>query len=117
MIGAEHEEPFKDALAGARVESGDDQVARERGADGDIGRLLITNLPDNKDLRILAKEMAGGFGEIQTTRFVDLRLHDAGDDLLGRVFDGDNVAATLFREVAEAGVNGGRLAAAGGAGQ
>ena len=65
MIGAEHEEPFKDTLAGARVERSDDQGARQRGADGDIGSLLITNLPDNKDLGVLAQEMTRGLGEIQ----------------------------------------------------
>src|SRR5664280_1273786 len=61
--------------------------------------------------------MTSGLGEVKTARFVDLRLHDAGHDLLGRVLDRDNVAAALFGEVAEAGINRGRLAAASRAGQ
>ena len=117
MIRAEHQQPLKDTLAGTGVKGRNNQVACEGGTDGNVGRLFITNLPDDEDLRVLAEQVTGGLGEIQPARFVDLRLHDAGDDLLGGVFDSDNVAAALLREVAEAGINGGRFAAARRAGQ
>ena len=83
MILAKHEQPLENALAGTGVESGDNQMTRERRTDGDIGRLLIPNLSNDEHLRILPQEMAGGFGKVQTTGFVNLRLHDAWDDLFG----------------------------------
>ena len=117
MVGAQDEQAFEYALAGAGVQGGDDEVAGEGGADGDVGGFVIANLADDQHLRVLAEQVAGGFGEVEAAGFVDLGLHDAGDDLLDGVFDGDDVAAALGGEVAEAGVDGGGLAAAGGAGE
>jgi len=44
-------------------------------------------------------------------------LHDAGDDLLGGIFDGDDVPAALFGKVPKARIDSGGFSAAGGTSQ
>src|SRR5581483_1950803 len=113
LVGAHDSKPFEDAAAGAGVQRGYDEMAGEGGADRYIGSLLVADFADNQDLRILAEEMAGGFGEVQPPGFIDFSLHDAGDDLLGWVFDGDDVAPSHGGERAQTGVYCGRFAAPG----
>ena len=92
-------------------------MSRERRAYGDLGGFLIADLTDHEHLRVLAQQVPGGLGEIQSARFVHLSLHNARDDLLGRIFGGDDVPSPALGELAKTRVNGGGFAAAGGAGQ
>ena len=78
----------------------------------DVGGFFVANFADDEGLRVLAQEMAGGLGEIQPAGFVHFGLHDAGDDLFHRIFNGDNMASARFGQGAKTGVNGGGLAAA-----
>src|SRR5262245_53956411 len=57
--------------------------------------------------------MSGGLGEIETASFTDFRLHDSGNDLLRRIFYGDDVSSARFSQMSQAGVNGCRFPAAG----
>src|ERR1700728_1039607 len=55
--------------------------------------------------------------KIEADGFVDLRLHRAGNNLLDRVFNGDDVASAKFSKMAQTGVNRRGLAAARRAGE
>lgn len=117
VVGAEDQEAFEHTLTRAGVECRDNEVPGERGPDGKVSGFVVADFPQDQHLGVLAEEMPGGLGEVQAARFIDLGLHDAGDDLFGGVFDGDDVAPASLGEVPQAGIDGGGLAAAGGAGQ
>ncbi len=84
----------------------------ESGAHGEVGGFFIANLADNERLGVLPQLVPCGFGEVESNGVVDLSLHDAGHDLFDRVFDGDDVASTVFGELTETGVDGGGFTAA-----
>ncbi len=90
-------------------------VAGERGFDGDIRRLVIANFTDHDDVRILAQDGTEGAGEIEADVALHRHLVDAGELVLDGVLDGDDV---VFRAVQllEDGIERGRLAGAGRAG-
>ena len=67
--------------------------------------------------RVLAQQMTSGFRKRQPARLVDLGLHHVGNDLLDRIFDGDDVPRPRFGEGTQTGVDGGGLPAAGRTGQ
>ena len=113
MIAAEDQESFKHAVAGTGVQGRNNQVTGQRGADRDVRRFLIANFADYQDLRVLTQQVAGRLHEVEAASFVDFRLHNAGNDLLGRIFYGDDVSSAGFSEMAQAGVNGGRFATPG----
>src|SRR5215472_7314483 len=92
-------------------------MAGERGAHGDIRGFFVADFADDEHLRVLSKQVPRGFSKIKAARLIHFCLHDARNDLLSRVFDGDNVASAELREESEAGVNGCGLAAAGGSGE
>ena len=112
MIGTKHQQPLKDAFAGTGVQRRDDQMPGQRRPHRDVGCLLIADLADDQHLRVLAQEMTRGLGKVQSAGLIHLSLHYAGDDLLCRVLDRDDVASTALREVAKAGINRRGLAAA-----
>src|SRR2546426_12122715 len=99
------------------MQGGDDQMSRERRAYGDVGGFFIADVTDHEHLRVLAQQVPGSLGEIQSARFVDLGLHDARDDLFGGIFGSDDVPSPALGELAKTRVNGGGFAAAGRAGQ
>ena len=82
------------------------------GADGDLGRFVVTHLTDHDDVRVAAKETAQQVGE----GVADLGLHralvDAGQFVLHGIFDGED-AALLGVEAGEKSVKRGRFAATG----
>ena len=92
----------------------EDQMAGERRLDGDAGGFGITHFADHDDFGILAQQAAQPTREIKLRAGPRLRLAYALDCLLHRIFDGDDVpaAAAGMHQMAQAGVNGCRLAAA-----
>ena len=68
------------------VERAEDQDAGQRGADADPGRLVVADLADHDDVRILAKHRAEALAEAHLSRG-DLGLVDARDAMLDRVLD------------------------------
>ena len=117
MIAAQHKQAFEDTFARARVQRRDDKMTRERSPHGEVGGFFVADLADDQHLGILAEQVTGGFGKIEPAGFVHFGLHYAGNDLLGGIFDRDNMPATLLGEPPETGINGGGFAAAGGASQ
>ena len=99
------------------MQGGNDQMARQGCPHSDVGRFFIADFTDHEHLRVLAQQVPGSLGEIQSARFVDLGLHDARDDLFGGIFGSDDVPSPALGELAKTRVNGGGLAAAGRAGQ
>ena len=97
------------------MEGAKDQVAGERGADGDFGGFEVAHFPDHDDVGVATEDgtKAGGEGEVDFG--ADGDLHDAGEFVFDGVFDGDD-AAVLGIELGEEGVEGGGFAGAGGAG-
>ena len=89
----------------------------ERRAHCDAGGFVVAHFADDQHLWVLPEQVTRGLGEIQSARLVHFGLHHAGNNLLGRVFDGDDVAAAKLGEKAEAGVNRRGLAAARRAGE
>src|SRR5581483_12079493 len=88
-------------------------MAGESGANGKLRRRVVANLANNQNLRVLSEQMPRGFGKIQTDGFIDFCLHRAGNNLLNRVFDGDDMSSAGFGELPQTRVNRGCLAAAG----
>ena len=111
-----HVEEAGDAADGVVcVERAEDQVASERGTDGDLGGIEVAHFTDHDDIRVTAQDASerGGEGE------VDLGLHGDLDHAVEFVFHRvlDRNDTTLFHiEAAEEGVERGALATAGGAG-
>ena len=77
----------------------------------DVGRLLVADLADQDDVRVLAQDRAQGPGERQPALGVDRHLVDAVDAVLDRVLDRDDVDVGL-RDLVHARVQRRRLARA-----
>src|SRR4051812_44145468 len=73
------------------VQRREDEVARERALDGDLGGLPVADLADHDDVGVGAHHGAQPAGEGQAGARVDLDLRDALDLALDRVLDGDDV--------------------------
>jgi hypothetical protein len=90
-------------------------VTGERGADGDLGGVFVADFADHNDVGILAQDVAEGVGEGEPDLGAHLHLVHAGDFVFDRVLDGDD-AQIGGVDLPEKGVERGRLAGAGGAG-
>jgi hypothetical protein len=97
------------------VDGGEDEVAGERGADGDLGGVLVADFADHDDVGILAEHVAERAGEGEADLGPHLHLVDAGHLVFDRVLDRDD-AQVGGVDLAEKGVERGRLARAGRAG-
>jgi hypothetical protein len=97
------------------VQGGEYQVAGEARLHGDLGGLGVADLADHDDVRVLAQDGAQAAGEGQLDFRVNLYLADPLDLVLDGVLDGDDVLLRRVEPV-QGGVEGGGLAAAGGAG-
>ena len=84
------------------VERGEDQVAGEGGVDGDLGGLLVADLADHDDVRVLAQESAERAAKVSSIFALHLDLVDAVDLVLDRVLDGHDVALGAVELVRQA---------------
>ena len=123
LDGRGHEEGLHAHVDQARVGAGgvvgvdgaEHEVAGERGADGDLRRVEVADLADHDDVGILPEHVAQGAGEGQADLRAHLHLVDAGHLVLDRVLDRDDAQVGRV-DLAQEGVERGRLARAGRAG-
>ena len=85
------------------VQGREHQVAGERGAQPDLGGLLVADLTHQHDIRVLTQGGAQHAGEGQFDLGVDLYLVDARQAVFHRVFHGDDLFLRAV-ELGEAGV-------------
>ena len=97
------------------VQRAENEVTGETGVDRDAGGLEIANFTDHDDVRRLAQDGAQRRRESHADLGIHLHLIDPVHLIFDRVFDGDDLAVR-FVDVIEAGVERGRLAGAGRAG-
>ena len=84
------DEPLHRRRGGLRVEGGEDEVARHRGAEGDLRRLLVTDLADEDDVGVGAEDRAQAVREREARAGVDLDLVEPGGAVLDRVLERDD---------------------------
>ena len=87
-------------------------MAGERRLDSDLGRLLVTDLTDQDDVGVLAKDGSQAVGKADIRHFVDLALVDVVEHVLDRILDGHDVADLLV-ELVDRGIERRRLTTAG----
>ncbi len=97
------------------VDRGQHQVAGERGLHRDLGGLAVADLADHDLVGVVAQDRAQAFRERETLLLVHRNLQDAGQLVLDRVFDGDDLFAAIV-DFGEGRVQGRGLARAGRAG-
>ena len=78
------------------VQGREHEVTGERGLDGDLRGLVVADLTDEHDVGVGAQDRAQRGGEGQPGLGVDLHLVDAGEPVLDRVLDRDDVASGLL---------------------
>ena len=103
------------AHGGVGVQRGEHQVAGEAGLHRDLRRLEVTDLTDHDHIGVLAQDRAQAARESHLDFGVDLGLADAVDVVLDRILDRHDVARVVVQPL-ERGIERGRLARAGGAG-
>ena len=96
------------------VQGRDEQVARERGLDGDAGGFLVTDFADEDDVGVHTQIAAQRPGEGEADGPAHLHLVDAGERVLDGILGGLDVDVGGVH-LAERGIQGHRLARAGGA--
>src|ERR1035441_1499196 len=97
------------------MQGGEDEVAGEGGADGDIGGFAVADFAHHDDVGILADDVAQAAGEGEADLRIDVDLVDAVHLVFDGIFDGDDFLVGQVDSL-EGGIEGGGLAAAGGAG-
>ena len=85
------------------VDGGEDQVAGERGVDGDLRGLLVADFADHDLVGIVAQDGAETAGEGESFFVVDRDLGDAFELVLDRILDGDDLVFVVL-DFAESGV-------------
>ena len=78
-----------------RVKGREHQVTGERGLNGDFGRFVIANFPDENRVRVLTKKGAKNAGESQPDVLIDLNLIDPFEIVLDRIFGGGKIVGDL----------------------
>ena len=115
VLDAHGEEPGNGAEGIVGAEGGEHEVTGESGVDGGAGGLRITGFTDEDDIGVGAQEGAQAGGEVEAVEGVGLGLVDAFDFVFDGVLNGLDVDVVLVDGVEE-GVERGRLAGTGGAG-
>src|SRR5580704_6957040 len=72
------------------VDSSKNQVARERGLNGDLRRFGVANFADHDLVGIVTQNGAQSASEGQTFLLIDRNLGDAANLIFNRVFNGDD---------------------------
>src|SRR5205823_2654273 len=98
-----------------RVEGREDQVPGEGRLDGDRARLLVPDLTDHDDVRVLPEHTLEPGGEREPGLLVHADLRDAGQLVFHRVLDRQDVLLRAV-QLGEDGVERGRFPGAGRAG-
>src|SRR4030067_1411453 len=96
------------------MQSAQNQMARQRGLDGNLSGFDVSNFPYHNDIRILPENVTKAVGKGKIDLRLDLHLPDAGEPILYRVFNGKKVSVFTV-ELAQGGIESGGLAASGGA--
>jgi len=94
------------------VQGGQDEVACQRCLDGDGSGLLVADLAQHDDVRVLTQEAFQCPGKGQPGLVVRLHLDDAPHVVFDGVLDGQHLAVGLVQDV-QGGVEGGGLTRAG----
>ena len=94
------------------VERRDNQVTGLRGMGGDFGCLLVADLADADDVRVLTEAVPEQRGKRDVRLDIDFHLADVRNHTLDRVLNGDHVLHRII-DRAEHRIQSGRLAAAG----
>ena len=112
-------EPADDPGRAPRVEGAEQEMSGEGGLEGDLGGRQVADLAHPDHLGVLPHHRAEADRQVEPGRLVDLGLGHARDEHLDRVFQGHQATAPARggRELAQAGVEGRGLAAAGGPGE
>uniref|UniRef100_E6QI37 Uncharacterized protein n=1 Tax=mine drainage metagenome TaxID=410659 RepID=E6QI37_9ZZZZ len=97
------------------VNGGEDEMAGERGVDGDLRGFGVTDFADENLVGIVAEDGAQSASEGEAFFFVDGNLGDAADLIFDGVFDGDDFFFVAF-DLVERGVEGCGFSGASGAG-
>ncbi len=97
------------------VNGGENQVAGERGIDGDLRGFLVANFADHDFVRVVAQDGAQAAGKGEAFFFVYRNLGDAADLIFDGIFDGDDLVFVVL-DFVDGGVERGGFAGAGGAG-
>ena len=79
------------------VQRGQHHVAGQRGLDRDPRRLGVADLADHHDVGVGAQDRAQAAGEVEPRLAVDVHLVDAGDPVLDRVLDRDDLLLDLVQ--------------------
>ena len=88
------------------------QVSRDGCLYGDAGGLLVTDLTDHDDIRVLSQDGTQCRCEGQVCLGVDLYLVDTVNIGLDRILDGDDVHV-FFIQFVQCGIQGGGLTTSG----
>ena len=86
-LDAHVEQPRDGAGGVVGVQRAEDQVAGQRGLDGDLGRLQVADFADQDDVGVVPQDGPQARGEGQADLAVDLDLVDAVQVVLDRVLD------------------------------
>ena len=78
------------------VDGGEDEVAGERGVDGDMRSFLVSDFADEDLVRIVAQNSAQAAGEGETLFLVDRNLGDALELIFDRIFDRDDLVFVVL---------------------
>src|ERR1700733_4121104 len=84
------DEATDDVGAIVGVHGGENQVAGERGVDGDLRGFLVADFADHDLVRVVAQDGAQAAGEGEAFFFVHRNLGDAAHLIFDRVFNGDD---------------------------
>src|SRR5258708_24792533 len=94
------------------VHGGENQVAGERGLDGDLRGFLVANFANHDLVGVVAQNVAQAAREGQSLFLINGNLRDAAKHVLDRIFDGDDFVFVGL-DFVHGGVQGGCLAGAG----
>ncbi len=97
------------------VDGGENEMAGERGLNGDLRGFFVANFADHDLVGIVTQNRTQAAGEGEALFFVDGNLRDAADLIFDGIFDGDDFIFVGFNFV-DRGVERGGFAGAGWAG-